>query len=93
MSEKNIGKGLVHGERMIEYGHPSISLTKIASMWSALFNIEIRPAQVALAMIILKIVREDNKHKLDNLDDIDGYVELIRMLEKFENENMENITL
>ena len=73
---------LARGERLEEYGSPNKSLAGIAQIWSALLDVEVSPEQVSLCMIGLKLVRENYKHKADNLDDIDGYTELIRMLKE-----------
>lgn len=55
------------------YGPPSRNITAIAAVWSTLFNAQITPRQVVLAMIAAKLVRETNKPKHDNRLDIAGY--------------------
>jgi hypothetical protein len=52
---------------------PERNFDRIAKCWSALLNIDITPAQVALMMIALKTVREAFSHQADNLIDIVGY--------------------
>ena len=42
-------------------------------MWSIIFENEVTPNQVALAMIALKITRQMNTNKRDNWVDIAGY--------------------
>ena len=73
------GQELVHGERQEEYGPPEESFNNIAKVWSAILKVEVTKEQVALCMLGLKVVREANKHKPDNLDDIDGYNEILKM--------------
>lgn len=74
-------------EREIQYGHPKESFGMIAGLWSSLFGIEISDRQVALAMILLKVCRENHKHLQDNLDDINGYVECLNMLRESESDD------
>lgn len=70
---------VVHGDRGIDYGHPSVDFARTAKMWSAIFGIDIPIWKVPLAMIAVKISREVNQRKKDNLVDIAGYVETLRM--------------
>jgi hypothetical protein len=71
---------LVHGPRQANYGHPLDDFTKTAKMWSAILGIEVKPEQIALCMICVKISRETNEHKRDNLVDIGGYAETLFLL-------------
>ena len=48
---------LIHGERMENYGAPSVSFSRIAAGWSVIFGQTIEPHQVCLAMAWLKIAR------------------------------------
>lgn len=73
------GQQLVHGERQQEYGPPEESFLSIAKVWSGILKIDVTKEQVALCMLGLKLVREANLHKQDNLDDIDGYNEILKM--------------
>lgn len=63
-----------------DYGHPKEDFTRTAAMWSAFLGVTITPLQVPLLMILLKVSREQHKHKQDNIDDIQGYAETINML-------------
>ena len=49
----------------------------IAAGWAVIFKDGVTPKRVSLAMIWLKICRENNKHGRDNLVDIAGYAALI----------------
>jgi len=73
------GQDLVHGERQVEYGPPEKSFTNIGKVWSAILGVDVTKEQVALCMLGVKLVREANLHKQDNLDDIDGYNEILKM--------------
>ncbi len=70
---------LVDGDRNKDYGSPLEDFRRTAKMWSAIIGIEIDPRKIPLCMIALKISRECNKPKKDNLVDIAGYA---RTLEK-----------
>jgi hypothetical protein len=47
---------------------------------------DVSKEQVALCMLGLKLVRESNLHKQDNLDDIDGYNEILKMFHAIKEE-------
>ena len=53
-------------------------------MWSAILGQEVTPAQVGLCMIAVKVSRECHKPKRDNLVDIAGYAETVRMVREYE---------
>lgn len=61
------------GDRQRDYGHPHENFTKIAQAWSIIFGVEVSIAQVAQAMIMMKVCRDLNTHKDDNWVDIVGY--------------------
>jgi len=65
----------VYGERQDQYGNPENSFNRIAEYWSTLFGITVTPQQVAMAMILLKIAREQSNPKRDNRIDMAGYAE------------------
>ena len=64
---------LVNGARKNDYGHPYDDFKRVAAMWSAILGCTVHIDKVALCMIALKISRECNSHKRDNLVDIAGY--------------------
>lgn len=64
---------LVYGDRNKDYGSPLSDYTKVAKLWSIVLGTEITPLQAALCMCCIKISREVNKHKRDNLVDLAGY--------------------
>lgn len=65
---------LVYGDRQGAYGHPYDDYSRTAGMWSSFLGIEITPAQAALMMVLLKISRERNRPKDDNIVDAHGYL-------------------
>jgi hypothetical protein len=72
---------LVSGDRDRDYGHPSVDLHCIAKMWDAYFakrSVSSETAgftarDVSMMMILVKVSREANRPKRDNLVDIAGY--------------------
>ena len=77
-------QSLVHGDRQSDYGHPYHDFSRTAQMWSAILGQEVTPAQVGLCMIAVKVSRECHKPKRDNLVDIAGYAETVRMVREYE---------
>lgn len=77
---------LVHGNRQSDYGHPLDDYTKTADFWSVVLReklklgAKISPEEATLMMVCLKISREMNKHKRDNLTDGAGYFETTSMI-------------
>lgn len=75
---------LVHGPRQAAYGHPKDDFSRTAALASILLakklNMALTPEDVALFMVCVKLSREVNKHKRDNLVDLCGYVETLAML-------------
>lgn len=92
MSKESIleeAKRIVHGDRGENYGHPFEDFSRTAKIWSAILGIEVMPEQVALCMVGLKISREVNRPKRDNIVDGAGYFETLDMV-KEERENRKN---
>jgi len=67
---------LLNGDRQDDYGHPAVSLVRIAAMWSAYLGHAVTGKDVGLLMALFKIGREAHSHKLDNLVDAAGYIGL-----------------
>lgn len=71
---------IVSGDRAEDYGDMRTSFDNIAKMWSVIVGKEVTARQVGLMMIALKLCRENNKHKEDNLIDVAGYAKCVSML-------------
>ncbi len=74
---------IVLGPRQADYGHPLEDFTRTGRMWAAILGIpEVTPEQVGLCMIAVKISRECNRHKRDNLVDIAGYAGTLHLIDE-----------
>jgi hypothetical protein len=71
---------LVHGDRQAAYGHPLDDFTKTATMWSAILGAPVTAEQVGLCMIAVKISRQCNAPKRDNMTDAAGYAATVQMV-------------
>ncbi|NBQ70169.1 MAG: hypothetical protein EBU46_15580 [Nitrosomonadaceae bacterium] len=75
-------------ERGRNYGDPRESFCQIAEIWTTLLRSQLAPGQkvsasdVGLLMAALKIVRQSNTHKRDNLVDAIGYLTIVSRLEE-----------
>ncbi|NIS83206.1 MAG: hypothetical protein GTO14_24065 [Anaerolineales bacterium] len=76
------GKQLVDGERWSDYGDPRLAWDRIARLWSVVLGTHVTARQAVLCMIGMKVVRESISGKADNLDDIEGYTDILRRLER-----------
>ena len=66
---------LVHGDREHEYGTPQVNFARIAALWAPVFGHEVTPAQVALALLQLKVARLiHTPEHADSWVDAAGYV-------------------
>lgn len=76
-----IANDLVYGQRRYEYNHPLDNFSAIADRWNLTIgkklSAEITMQDVALMMIDLKIARQIETPKADNLTDIVGYTEAL----------------
>lgn len=81
--------------RLKSYGDPVENLSDIANLWNAYIKSRkidtidnngelLSNKDVSMMMILLKISRETNNTKEDNLIDIAGYCRLASVIEKFE---------
>ncbi len=72
---------LVNGPRQGSYGHPHGDFTRTGRMWGAILGVpDIDPAHVGLCMAAVKISREVNAPKRDNLVDLAGYAETVSLV-------------
>lgn len=72
---------IINGPRRDAYGPVEESFQKIATGWSLILGVEVTPQQVALMMVVMKVLRETGgQHHRDNLVDIIGYTLLLEKL-------------
>lgn len=71
---------IINGDRQDQYGDPEDSFETIGVLWAMYlerivgnFRVEISPQNVAMMMVLFKIVREWNQFKPDNVIDWTGY--------------------
>lgn len=73
---------LVHGDRQAAYGHPFDDYARTARMWEAILGLppfRISPSTACLMMAAVKISRQVNKPKRDNMTDLAGYAACAQM--------------
>ncbi len=70
---------LVYGDRGAAYGHPLDDFGRTAKIWSAILGCRVTAEQVGLCMIGVKISRQCNQPKRDNLTDAAGYAATVQM--------------
>jgi hypothetical protein len=75
---------LIYGDRQADYGSVTTNFTNIAKGWEVILGGKVTPEQVGLCMAWVKIARQSNKPKHDNLVDIAGYIGCIDKLKKGE---------
>jgi hypothetical protein len=72
---------LVSGDRQAAYGHPLDDMTRTGRIWGAVLGIPDVPAElVSLCMVGVKMSREVNHPKRDNLTDGCGYFKCIDLI-------------
>lgn len=80
-------ESLVFGDRGEAYGPPSKDFARTAGIWTALLIHKLAPGQildardVGLLLVGLKLSREANRPKRDNLVDLCGYALCLESLE------------
>jgi len=72
--------------RMKTYGPPLWHFESVAKLWGAFLNIELKPRDIALMMILFKVAREVQNPTLDTKVDIAGYAQTLEMMEQHRKE-------
>lgn len=77
--EGNVGE--VIDRRVQVYGDPTKTFVRIAEVWSGILGHEVKPVEVPLMMIGMKLVRTQVMPDYsDNSDDVEGYLDIFRQL-------------
>jgi hypothetical protein len=63
-------------DREFYYGDAGESFHKVAELWSSILGVELEAPDVMMCMIALKLCREINNPKKDNVIDMIGYLKL-----------------
>jgi len=74
-------RDITSGERQKSYGNPLTNHERIAAFWSTYLEIDINYRQVAMMMVLVKVARDMNATKEDNITDIMGYAKIIADME------------
>lgn len=82
---------LVGGDRQADYGHPYDDYSRTARMWEAMLGLSpytISPSKACLMMACVKISRQCNRPKRDNIVDLAGYAQCAWLCDEREKELM-----
>lgn len=75
---------LITKDRRTQYGPPLEDFTRTASLFNVLTGHDVKPDEICLLMICVKLSRETNVHKVDNLVDLVGYADILNTLRTLE---------
>jgi len=80
------GKRLSNTVRQNSYGHPIDDWSKTAKMWSAVLTRKLKEditaEEAAMMMVCVKMSREANMPKDDNVVDMAGYVNVLDIIKR-----------
>lgn len=86
MNAIDLAKEIIYGDREETYGHPSKNLVAISQLWTIYLhqkygsNVIVNSEDVCWMMNLLKMARQMNSAKQDNIVDAIGYLALIDRL-------------
>lgn len=72
----------IEASKLKEYGPASVSMQKIADVWSVLLGINIRAYQVALLYSAAKLVRASHTYKEDSYLDLIQYAKIANQIHR-----------
>jgi len=71
---------IINGPRRATYGHPRDNIKHTAQMWSIIMKKEVTERDVINCMIALKLCRDVQCEKRDNMVDICGYCAISELI-------------
>lgn len=71
---------LVYGDRGDAYGEPYDDFSRTAKFWSPVLGVDVTPEQVGLCMLLVKVSRQVNEPKRDNMVDAAGYADTVQQV-------------
>jgi hypothetical protein len=71
---------LLSGDRLKEYGSIETSCKRVAAIWSVIFDFDVEPHEVALALAGLKMARLVESGKEDSFVDLAAYTKMAHAL-------------
>jgi hypothetical protein len=74
----------IANSRQALYGEATQNLKETSDLLKTIFNVEIKPIDIAKVMVCLKLTREKTKPKADNLIDAVNYMAMIVNMTKYE---------
>lgn len=58
------------------YGTPDENYGRAATLWSVILDRDVKPHEVVMCMVAIKMAREAERHRGDNIMDMIGYLTL-----------------
>lgn len=75
---------IINGERQVDYADPVVNFKNIAECASLISGKELTASDCCNVLIAVKLMRERNSHKRDNLVDLCGYAEIFSRIKENE---------
>lgn len=81
INEREGNTGELIDRRVQVYGEPVECFARIAEVWSGILGHQVKPVEVPLMMIGMKLVRAQVMPDYsDNTDDVEGYLDIARKI-------------